>query len=67
MFETASVGAMALNDFCKRYGVGRSYAYLEIKAGRLKALKAGARTLVRVADAEAWLSSRPSLQTAHAA
>jgi hypothetical protein len=56
--------ALCLPEFCRRYGVGRSKAYLEIKAGRLKARKCGDRTLVSTDDAEAWLRSLPVLGSA---
>jgi len=51
--------ALSIAEFCRRYCVGRSKAYEEIKAGRLRATKIGRRTLIIVDDAEAWLLSRP--------
>jgi hypothetical protein len=33
--------AMSVQDFCERYDIGRTKAYEEINAGRLKARKAG--------------------------
>jgi len=51
---------MTLAQFCALYGVGRSYVYLLMHSGALRAVKAGKRTLVRRADAEAWLASLPS-------
>jgi excisionase family DNA binding protein len=56
--------ALSIVEFCHRYGVGRSKAYEEIKAGRLRAIKIGNRTLIIVDDAEAWLLSRPSSEGA---
>jgi hypothetical protein len=50
-------GALSIPEFCTRYAVGRSFAYQEIGAGRLKAVKAGSRTLIPVQAAEVWLSS----------
>jgi hypothetical protein len=41
-------------EFCRRYSVGRTLAYAEMKAGRLRFCKVGRRTLIRVDDAEAW-------------
>ena len=46
--------AYSIRDFCKAYGISRSYAYLEIQAGRLKIFKAGRRTLISREAAEAW-------------
>ena len=41
-------------SFCKAYSISRSFAYLEIKAGRLKPFKAGRKTLISREAAEAW-------------
>lgn len=49
--------AFTLQQFCEAYGVGRSFAYREIAAGRLAVRKAGRRTLIRAIDADAWLDS----------
>ena len=43
-----------LASFCKDYSISRSFAYLEIKAGRLKPFKAGRKTLISREAAEAW-------------
>jgi hypothetical protein len=56
--------AMSLHHFCERYDIGRTKAYEEINAGRLKARKAGRRTLITADDAEDWLSHLPALQEA---
>ena len=40
-------------------GVGRSFIYAEIKAGRLIIRKAGRRSLVFDDDLKAWLGSLP--------
>ncbi len=47
--------AYSIREFCSIVGVGRSRAYREIAAGRLKVLKCGKRTLVRATEVEAWL------------
>jgi excisionase family DNA binding protein len=57
------VRAQAIADFCKRYAVGRTFVYQEIKEGRLSAKKAGSRTLISTEDADAWFSSLPEMQT----
>ncbi|MGB6078510.1 MAG: helix-turn-helix domain-containing protein [Xanthobacteraceae bacterium] len=56
--------AFPINVFCKRYGIGRSKAYDEIKAGRLTGVKSGRRTLIREEDAEKWLRSLPKISSA---
>ena len=37
--------------------------YEEVAAGRLRALKAGSRTLIPVASIDAWLNSLPAKAT----
>ena len=54
--------AMSVQAFCDRYDIGRTKAYEEINAGRLKARKAGRRTIITADDAEDWLSRLPPLQ-----
>ena len=53
--------AMSVQAFCERYDIGRTKAYEEINAGRLKARKAGRRTIITSDDAEEWLSHLPAL------
>jgi excisionase family DNA binding protein len=56
--------AFRIDDFCRLYGVGRTTAYQEIAAGRLRAVKVGRRTLVTHDAAEAWLAALPEARTA---
>jgi hypothetical protein len=49
--------AYDMRSFCTAYGISRSFAYVEIKAGRLKTLKAGRRTLISRQAADDWLNS----------
>ena len=51
--------ALRVSETCKTYGVSRTFLYGEIKAGRLRARKAGRRTLIDPVDAELWLKSLP--------
>jgi len=53
--------AFSISDFCRRYGIGRTNAYHEIAAGRLRAVKVGRRTLISHDAAEAWLAALPEL------
>src|SRR5260370_26703008 len=53
-------GAMSVNDFAIWAGIGRTTAWKEIREGHLRAVKVSARTIIRFADAENWLATRPS-------
>lgn len=44
-------------------GVGRTKIYEEIKSGRLKATKAGGRTIILAEDARAWLAGKTARKT----
>lgn len=50
-------------EAARMMGVGRSTLYSEISASRLKVRKAGKRTLIAVADIEAWCSNLPERPT----
>jgi excisionase family DNA binding protein len=56
--------AFSISEFCRQYGIGRTNAYQEIAAGRLRAVKVGRRTLITQEAAEAWLTSLPELRPA---
>jgi excisionase family DNA binding protein len=58
-----SLRAFGVEEFCRRYGVGRTTAYAEIKAGRLPRRKIGRRSLIAEDDAEAWLHALPIVIT----
>ena len=53
--------AFSIREFCFRYGIGRTNAYEEIAAGRLRAVKVGRRTLISHDAAEAWLAALPEM------
>jgi len=55
--EGETLGAFSPAEFQRRYGVGNTKFYEEVKAGRLRAVKLGVRTLVLYADAAAWARS----------
>jgi len=59
--------AMSILEFCERYNVGRTLAYEEINAGRLRARKVGKRTIICDDEAEAWLKSLPVINGGAAA
>lgn len=55
------VGAITVKEFGARYRLGHTKIHEEISAGRLRAVKCGARTLILVRDAVAWERSLPTL------
>jgi excisionase family DNA binding protein len=59
--------AFSIREFCRQYGIGRTIAYQEMAAGRLRALKVGRRTLITHDAAEAWLSSLAEANTGKSA
>lgn len=59
--------AFDVNFAAKMVGIGRTLLYNEIKAGRLRAVKSGGRTLIRRADLEAYMASLPPMEPAKGA
>jgi hypothetical protein len=54
--------AFSVDELAKAVSSSRSILYEEIKAGRLKTRKIGARTIVDADEARRWLSSLPTGQ-----
>jgi hypothetical protein len=54
--------AMSIAEFCRRYGVGRTTAYGEIKSKRMLARKCRKRTIIIEDDAERWLRRLPTIE-----
>ena len=61
--EGAELGAMTVKEFCARYRIGTTKFYEEIKAGRLRAVKCGTRTLVLNRDGRAWEHTLSAVNT----
>jgi len=59
--------AYTIKEFCRAFGVSRTLTYREIGIGKLKARKAGNRTLILVADAEDWARALPHVAASHKA
>jgi hypothetical protein len=57
--ECAEGRVMSVAQFGAWSGLGKSKTYEEMKAGRLQALKCGARTLVTPEQRQNWLCSLP--------
>lgn len=49
--------ALSVTEFCAACSIGRSTFYEEVKAGRIRILKAGKRTLIASTEAHRWLDS----------
>ena len=52
-------GAFTVSEFLAWSRIGRTRAYDEIAAGRLKIKKFGRKTLIARSDAQAWLEALP--------
>jgi excisionase family DNA binding protein len=62
--EGNQVLAMRVPEACASLSISKSKLYLEVAAGRLRAVKCGSRTLIPVEAADAWLRSLPTLYEA---
>lgn len=52
--------AVTIPEAAASLGLSRSYLYQEAKAGRLKVRKAGKRSLVALADLQAFVDALPA-------
>lgn len=52
---------MTMKLFCELFSCGKTSAYREIAAGRLRIRKFGTATRIARADAEAWAKSLPTV------
>lgn len=52
--------AYSIDEALKVLPIGKTKLYEEIKSGRMKASKFGARTLIPVASIREWLSALPA-------
>jgi excisionase family DNA binding protein len=59
--------AMSVREFCRAYGIGRTLAYEQLRARRLRARKVGRRTIITEDDAEEWLGRLPAALTSETA
>jgi excisionase family DNA binding protein len=54
--DSLPVRATSLNGISKMYGLGKSTLRKAINEGRLRAIRIGRRTVVRIADADAFIA-----------
>jgi excisionase family DNA binding protein len=55
--ESLPLKATSLKGISKMYGLGKSTLRKAINEGRLRALRIGRRTLIRIVDADAFIAS----------
>ena len=60
-----AIKAYSIDTFCKMFSIGRTLAYAEIKAGRLKIAKIGRRTLIPAKAAKDWLDNKTLSEVRH--
>ena len=60
MSEPEQLRVLRIKEFSAAYGICVTRVYEEINAGRLKAMKIGHSTVIKVSDAEAWLAALPA-------
>jgi excisionase family DNA binding protein len=61
MAENTRKIALSIRECASLVGVGRTFLYNEIAAGRLVAKKAGRRTIVSKNDLNDWVSKLPDM------
>jgi excisionase family DNA binding protein len=54
--DSLPVRATSLKGISKMYGLGKSTLRKAINEGRLRAIRIGRRTVIRIADAEAFIA-----------
>ena len=64
--ESPAKFAYSIDEACAIAGVGRTFIYGEIEAGRLTARKARRRTIILRGELESWLSALPPMKSAPA-
>ena len=65
--DSLPVRATSLKGISKMYGLGKSTLRKAINEGRLRAHRIGRRTVIRIADAEAFIASGEQIATQTAA
>lgn len=61
--DSLPVRATSLKGISKMYGLGKSTLRKAINEGRLRAIRIGRRTVIRIADADAFIASGQEIGT----
>lgn len=61
MHASYKPAAFAVREFCRWANISRSSFYKEVKAGKIRPVKLGKKTLIPIKEAERWLASLPGL------
>ena len=64
MNTDAQMLAFTVDEFCNAYRICKATFYVQLKAGRIAARKAGKKTLILKAEAERWANALPELKAA---
>lgn len=56
VLDKYSKRALSVDKFCDLYSVGRTLAYNEMAAGRLKSITIGRKRLIPAESAESWFA-----------
>jgi excisionase family DNA binding protein len=62
----SSALTISISDAVCRTGIGRTSMFNAIREGRLRAIKFGGRTLIRLDDLRAFINDLPARRTARA-
>jgi len=60
--ETLPLKATSVKGMAKMYGLSKSFLWKQIYEGRLRAIKIGRRTVIKISDAEEFLASGQPIQ-----
>ena len=61
MEESESPQAYSIEEFIKRWGIGRNTFYKELANGNLKTIKIGKRRLVTLRGEREWIKAKEKL------
>jgi hypothetical protein len=57
--DALEIEGFSVEEFARRYSLGRTKAFEEIAAGHLVARKVGKRTIIMASDAKSWAENLP--------